>query len=47
MHDVLTAEAEPAARFTQASATAQQALDAYNSYCAGPPRRTPCDLTVR
>jgi sn-glycerol 3-phosphate transport system substrate-binding protein len=47
MHDVLAGEAEPVARFTRASAGAQQILDAYNSYCAGPPRRTPRDLTVR
>jgi sn-glycerol 3-phosphate transport system substrate-binding protein len=47
MHDVLAGGAEPVARFTRASAGAQQTLDAYNSYCVGPPRRTPRDLTVR
>jgi len=47
MHDVLAGDAEPAARFTEASERAQRILDAYNSYCAGPPRRTPRDLAVR
>lgn len=47
MHDVLAGGAEPVVRFTKASAGAQQALDAYNSYCVGPPRRTPRDLAVR
>jgi sn-glycerol 3-phosphate transport system substrate-binding protein len=47
MHDVLAGGADPVARFTRASAGAQRALDAYNSYCVGPPRRTPRDLTVR
>jgi sn-glycerol 3-phosphate transport system substrate-binding protein len=46
MHDVLAGDAEPAARFTTASARAQQVLDAYNSYCDGPPRRTPRDFAV-
>jgi sn-glycerol 3-phosphate transport system substrate-binding protein len=46
MHDILAADAEPVARFTRASARAQQILDAYNSYCAGPPRRTPLDISV-
>ncbi|NEA33592.1 extracellular solute-binding protein [Streptomyces sp. SID13031] len=41
MHEVLTGEAEPAARFELATVRAQQILNAYNSYCAGPPRRTP------
>jgi len=41
MHDVLTGDADPAARFAEASVRAQQILDAYNSYCEGPPRRTP------
>lgn len=46
MHDVLADGAEPYARFTRASERAQQILDAYNSYCDGPPRRTPRDLAV-
>jgi sn-glycerol 3-phosphate transport system substrate-binding protein len=46
MHDVLTGDAEPYARFTEASVRAQRILDAYNSYCDGPPRRTPSDLAV-
>lgn len=46
MHDVLAGDAGPVARFATASERAQQVLDAYNSYCAGPPRRTPRDLTV-
>jgi sn-glycerol 3-phosphate transport system substrate-binding protein len=46
MHDVLAGDAEPAARFARASERAQQILDAYNSYCDGPPRRTPRDLAV-
>jgi sn-glycerol 3-phosphate transport system substrate-binding protein len=41
MHDVLIAGAEPAARFELATVRAQQILTAYNSYCVGPPRRTP------
>ena len=47
MHDVLVRGDEPTARFTMASARAQQILDAYNSYCVGPPRRTPPNLVVR
>jgi sn-glycerol 3-phosphate transport system substrate-binding protein len=46
MHEVLVAEAEPGVRFAAASERAQHILDAYNSYCAGPPRRTPRDFTV-
>lgn len=46
MHDVLTAGADPAARFARASKQAQQTLEAYNAYCVGPPRRTPRELTV-
>jgi sn-glycerol 3-phosphate transport system substrate-binding protein len=46
MHEVLTGDAEPGARFFEASARAQQILDAYNAYCDGPPRRTPCHLAV-
>lgn len=46
MHDVLAGGAEPYARFTTASERAQRILDAYNSFCDGPPRRTPSDLTV-
>ncbi|MGC5310376.1 extracellular solute-binding protein [Micromonospora zamorensis] len=46
MHDVLTNGAEPHARFAEATRRAQQILDAYNSYCDGPPRRTPNDLAV-
>ena len=46
MHDVLAGDAEPVARFTRAGERAQQVLDEYNSYCAGPPRRTPRDLAV-
>lgn len=46
MHDVLAGDAKPMARFTRASARAQQILDAYNSHCAGPPRRNPRDLSV-
>jgi sn-glycerol 3-phosphate transport system substrate-binding protein len=46
MHDVLCGQAEPVARFTRASERAQQILDDYNSYCAGPPRRTPRDLAI-
>ncbi|MFF5056770.1 extracellular solute-binding protein [Micromonospora sp. NPDC000663] len=46
MHDVLTAGAEPHARFVEATRRAQKHLDAYNAYCDGPPRRTPEDLAV-
>ena len=46
MHDVLVGDAEPVGRFTRATDRGQQLLDAYNSYCLGPPRRTPRDLTV-
>ena len=46
MHDVLADGAEPYTRFTRASERAQQILDAYNSYCDGPPRRTPRDLAI-
>jgi sn-glycerol 3-phosphate transport system substrate-binding protein len=46
MHDVLVGDAEPVSRFTRASERAQQILDAYNAYCAGPPRRTPRDLAI-
>jgi sn-glycerol 3-phosphate transport system substrate-binding protein len=46
MHDVLSADADPVARFQLANARAQQILDSYNSYCDGPPRRTPDLLTV-
>jgi sn-glycerol 3-phosphate transport system substrate-binding protein len=48
MHDVLTGDASPEARFAEASVRAQELLDAYNSYCMGPPRRTPStrDLAV-
>jgi sn-glycerol 3-phosphate transport system substrate-binding protein len=48
MHDVLTDDASPEARFAEATARAQKILDAYNSYCVGPPRRTPSarDLAV-
>ncbi|MFL6162154.1 MAG: extracellular solute-binding protein [Jatrophihabitantaceae bacterium] len=46
MHDVLVGDAEPVGRFTKATDQGQQLLDAYNSYCLGPPRRTPRDLTV-
>jgi sn-glycerol 3-phosphate transport system substrate-binding protein len=46
MHDVLLNDAEPTARFASASKEAQQTLEAYNSYCDGPPRRTPRDYTV-
>jgi sn-glycerol 3-phosphate transport system substrate-binding protein len=41
MHDVLTGDVGPAARFAEASTRAQQILDAYNSQCDGPPRRSP------
>jgi sn-glycerol 3-phosphate transport system substrate-binding protein len=46
MHDVLADGAEPVARFTRASERAQQILDAYNAYCAGPPRRSPRDTAI-
>ncbi|MDN3354702.1 extracellular solute-binding protein [Actinomadura sp. DC4] len=46
MHDVLTGDAEPVARFTQANTEAQQLLDAYNAHCAGPPRRSPDSMKV-
>jgi sn-glycerol 3-phosphate transport system substrate-binding protein len=46
MHDVLVGDAEPAARFAEASERAQRILDGYNSYVDGPPRRTPQDLAV-
>jgi sn-glycerol 3-phosphate transport system substrate-binding protein len=46
MHDVLVGDAEPGARFTRATEQGQRILDDYNSYCDGPPRRTPRDLTV-
>jgi sn-glycerol 3-phosphate transport system substrate-binding protein len=46
MHDVLADNVESAVRFTRASERAQQMLDSYNSDCAGPPRRTPRDLTL-
>lgn len=46
MHDVLAEDAEPAARFTRAAKRAQRILDAYNAYCAGPPRRSPRDLVI-
>lgn len=46
MHDVLAHDADPAARFLAANARAQQILDAYNSYCDGPPRRSPDLLAV-
>ncbi|MFJ6195034.1 extracellular solute-binding protein [Micromonospora sp. NPDC092111] len=46
MHDVLINGAEPIARFASASEEAQQSLEGYNSYCDGPPRRTPRDYTV-
>jgi sn-glycerol 3-phosphate transport system substrate-binding protein len=46
MRDILVGDATAVARFTRASAKAQQILDAYNSHCAGPPRRSPLDLSV-
>lgn len=46
MHDVLVDNVEPIARFASASEEAQQILEAYNSYCDGPPRRAPRDYTV-
>jgi sn-glycerol 3-phosphate transport system substrate-binding protein len=46
MHNILTGESTVVAGFTSANARAQEILDAYNSYCAGPPRRSPRDLSV-
>jgi sn-glycerol 3-phosphate transport system substrate-binding protein len=46
MHDVLAGGAEPVARFREANTRAQKILDAYNAYCAGPPRRSPDLLAV-
>jgi sn-glycerol 3-phosphate transport system substrate-binding protein len=46
MHEVLAGGADPGAAFLEAGTRAQRTLDAYNSYCAGPPRRTPRHLGV-
>jgi sn-glycerol 3-phosphate transport system substrate-binding protein len=46
MHAVLADDAEPMASFARASERAQRMLDAYNSRCAGPPRRTPRDFVL-
>jgi sn-glycerol 3-phosphate transport system substrate-binding protein len=46
MHDVLAEGADPGARFAAATTRAQELLDAYNTSCAGPPRRTPANLKV-
>jgi sn-glycerol 3-phosphate transport system substrate-binding protein len=46
MHAVLADDAEPMASFARASERGQQMLDAYNSHCAGPPRRTPRDFVL-
>lgn len=46
MHDVLVEGDDPAVRFATANAAAQVLLDAYNSDCLGPPRRTPTNHRV-
>lgn len=47
MHDVLTGDADPVARFAEAAARAQQLLDDYHAHCVGGPApRTPQRLDV-
>jgi sn-glycerol 3-phosphate transport system substrate-binding protein len=46
MDDVLVHDADPDARFSQATREAQQLLDAYNADCAGPAARGPASLAV-
>ncbi|GIH67790.1 extracellular solute-binding protein [Sphaerimonospora thailandensis] len=46
MEDVLVRAADPAGRFTRATADAQRLLDEYNADCRGPAPRTPRRLEV-
>lgn len=46
MHDVLSTGAHLEDRFAEANDRAQAILDAYNTHCDGPPRRSPDDLDV-
>jgi sn-glycerol 3-phosphate transport system substrate-binding protein len=46
MHDVLTAGADPEARFRAATEQAQELLDRYNAACGAQPPRTPDALDV-
>ncbi|GAA3037197.1 extracellular solute-binding protein [Streptosporangium longisporum] len=46
MEDVLTGDADPAARFVRATEEAQRALDDYNADCDGPTPRTPRRLVI-
>lgn len=46
MHDVLTVDADPTVRFSEANERAQRVVDAYHACCDGPPTRTPNDLAV-